>query len=175
LPERPVCRVLGVDVPLSGGRITLLALDEAFETSAWPPWPARPPPKCARSARRLASRPRLPSTRRQSPPSTPAPGPLRGVRLNEITALLNQVAAARSSARTLADSSVASGYVGDLDTSLGTHADTLTTLSTDYQAWRTANPRDVTLSESAEQRTTEAMGTQQQMLDEGHYGRGGVG
>jgi hypothetical protein len=170
LPERPVCRVLGVDVPLSGGRITLLALDEAFGNQRL----ATLAGEVTTQVRQIGDAAGLQAQAAEYATAIPAfdtrvRARFAGARLNEITALLNQVTSARSMARTLADSSVASGYVGDLDTSLGTHADTLTTLSTDYQAWRTANPRDVTLSESAEQRTTEAMGTQQQMLDEGHY------
>lgn len=170
LPERPVCRVLGVDVPLSGGRVTLLALDEAFGNQRL----ATLAGEVTAEVRQIGDAAGLQAQAAEYATAIPAfdtrtRAHFAGARLNEISALLNQVSSARTLARSVAGSSVAGGYVGDLDTILGTHVDTLTTLRTDYQAWRTANPRDVTLSESTEQRANEAADTQRQMLREGHY------
>lgn len=170
LPERPVCRIRGHDVPLSGGRVDLRALDEAFGSQRL----ASLAGEVTHDVRQIGEAAGLQAQAAEYATTIPAfntrtRAHFAGARLNEIGALIDQVTAARGRARGLAASSVASGYVGDLDATLGTHLDTLTALRTDYQAWRTANPRDVTLSESTEARASEAAAAQRQLMHEGNY------
>jgi hypothetical protein len=170
LPARRVTRFRGYEVDTVGGQITLRALEAALGTSRLETLAgeagdeARNVGQAAElQAQAAAFAERVPQF------ATRIRSSFADARLAEVRSFKGQVETARDQARRLADRPPASQFVGGLETTIDDYATTLTAVLGELETWRTQHPRDVTASESAERRSTEALEAQRQMLREGHY------
>ncbi|SMF03145.1 protein of unknown function [Tistlia consotensis] len=170
LPARRTYRIQGHEITVTGEQITLQALAEAFGASDLEQLAAEASDEANKVGEAAALQAQAEALGERVPRfATRVRGSFADARLAEVEGFKSQVEQARDQARRLSNQAPASAFVSGLDGTLDGYVTTLAGVLSDLQTWRREHPRDVTSSEQAERRTTQALDAQSEMLAEGNY------